>query len=51
MESMVQLMVRHQLGRELEREEVDDVVSFLRALIGVLPGEYTMQPDFTTWRM
>lgn len=45
LESMVQLMVRHQLGRKLSSDEVDDVVTFLRALTGELPGDYTAKPE------
>ncbi len=45
LESMVQLMVRHQLGRKLTHDEVDDMVTFLRSLTGVLPSEYTAAPE------
>lgn len=45
LETMVQLMVRHQLGKQLESEEVDDIVTFLRALTGELPAEYTAEPE------
>lgn len=45
LESMVQLMVRHQLGKQLTSDEVDDMVVFLRALTGELPAEYTAQPE------
>jgi cytochrome c peroxidase len=45
MESMVQLMVRHQLGRQLTSEEIDDMVVFMRSLTGVLPSEYTAEPE------
>jgi cytochrome c peroxidase len=45
LESMVQLMVRHQLGKELNDEQVDDIVTFLRALTGELPAEYTAEPE------
>lgn len=45
MESMVQLMVRHQLGRELTSDEVDTMVVFLRSLTGELPSEYTAEPE------
>lgn len=44
MESMVQLMVRHQLGKKLTLEEVDDMVTFLRSLTGELPSQYTAEP-------
>jgi cytochrome c peroxidase len=45
MESMVQLMVRHQLGKQLSSEEVDDIVTFMRSLTGVLPSEYIAEPE------
>ena len=45
MESMVQLMVRHQLGKQLTSDEVDSIVIFLRSLTGVLPSDYTAQPQ------
>ena len=45
MESMVQLMVRHQLGKQLTSEEIDYVVIFLRSLTGELPSDYTAQPQ------
>lgn len=45
MESMVQLMVRHQLGKELSSEEVDDIVVFLRSLTGELPADFTAEPE------
>lgn len=45
LESMVQLMTRHQLGKQLSHDELDDMVTFLRALTGELPSEYTAQPE------
>jgi cytochrome c peroxidase len=45
LEAMVQLMVRHQLGKELTSEQVDDIVTFLRSLTGELSSEYTAQPE------
>lgn len=45
LEAMVQLMVRHQLGKELTSEQVDDIVIFMRSLTGELPSEYTAQPE------
>jgi cytochrome c peroxidase len=44
LESMVQLMVRHQLGKKLSSEQIDDIVTFLRALTGELPADYIAQP-------
>ena len=45
LESMVQLMVRHQLGKELSSEQVDTMVIFLRSLTGELPADYTAAPE------
>lgn len=45
LEAMVQLMSRHQLGSQLESDQVDDMVVFLRALTGELPSDYTAQPE------
>lgn len=45
LESMVQLMVRHQLGKELSSEQVDTMVIFLRSLTGELPSEFTAMPE------
>ncbi|NUM43418.1 MAG: cytochrome-c peroxidase [Anaerolineales bacterium] len=45
LETMVQLMVRHQLGKELSTDQVNDIVTFLRSLTGELPGEYTAMPE------
>jgi cytochrome c peroxidase len=45
LESMVQLMMRHQLGKKLTLEEVDDMVTFLRALTGEIDAEYTAAPE------
>jgi cytochrome c peroxidase len=45
LENMVQLMVRHQLGKELSTDQVNDIVTFLRSLTGELPGEYTAMPE------
>ena len=45
MEAMVQLMVRHQLGRELTSDQVDTMVIFLRSLTGELPADYTAAPE------
>lgn len=44
LESMVQLMVRHQLGKQLSSDDVDTMVIFLRSLTGELPAEYTAAP-------
>jgi len=45
MESMVQLMVRHELGKQLTSDEIDTMVIFLRSLTGELPSDYTAQPE------
>ncbi len=45
LETMVQLMARHQLGQKLSDEDLDDMVTFLRALTGELPSDYIAQPE------
>lgn len=45
LESMVQLMARHQLGRQLSHDDLDDIVTFMRALTGEIPSEYIAQPE------
>ncbi len=46
LDDMVQLMVRHQLGKKLTSDQLDDIVTFLRALTGELPSaEYTGMPE------
>lgn len=45
LEAMVQLMSRHQLGKKLSSDQVDDIVTFLRSLTGELPSDYTVQPE------
>ena len=45
MEAMVQLMVRHQLGRELTSDQVDTMVIFLRSRTGELPADYAAAPE------
>lgn len=45
MESMVQLMVRHQLGKELTLDEVNDIVTFMRSLTGEIPMDYIAEPE------
>lgn len=45
LEAMVQLMSRHQLGKKLTADQLDDIVTFLRALTGELPSDYTVQPE------
>ncbi len=45
MESMVQLMVRHQLGKQLTSDQIDTMVIFLRSLTGELDADYTAHPE------
>lgn len=42
---MVSLMAEHQLGRELSSEEVDSIVTFLKALTGEIPKDYIQKPE------
>lgn len=45
LEDMVRIMVRHQLGKELEDDEINDMVLFLRALTGEVPADYIARPE------
>ena len=40
----VQLMARHQLGKELTREQVVSIMTFLQALTGEMPAQYVAPP-------
>ena len=44
LENAVVLMARHQLGRELKKEDVSLIVAFLKTLTGKLPTDYIKQP-------
>jgi cytochrome c peroxidase len=44
LEEAVRRMADHQLGRVLSKEEVDSIVTFLKALTGELPTEYIKEP-------
>lgn len=41
----VQLMARHQLGRELTEAQIGSIIRFLRALTGELPEPYAAAPE------
>lgn len=45
LEDMVKIMARHQLGKQLSASEVDDIVTFLRALTGEVPADYIARPE------
>lgn len=45
LEDMVKIMARHQLGKQLTASEVDDIVTFLRALTGEVPADYIARPE------
>jgi cytochrome c peroxidase len=40
----VRLMARHQLGKELTREQVASIMTFLQALTGEVPAQYVAPP-------
>jgi len=40
----VRLMARHQLGRELDEKSVNEIVSFLGALVGTVDAKYVAMP-------
>jgi cytochrome c peroxidase len=44
LEAGVQLMARHQLGRELTEEQITGILTFLGALTGEIPVEYAVAP-------
>ena len=43
---MVQIMAKHQLGRDLSDAHTADIVAFLNALTGELPMDYIAIPEF-----
>jgi cytochrome c peroxidase len=45
LEQAVTMMGRHQLGLELDKAEVEAIVSWLRSLKGTLPETYIAQPE------
>ena len=45
LEEAVQLMARHQLGRELSPADTSSIAVFLRALTGELPADYIKMPE------
>jgi cytochrome c peroxidase len=45
MDQAVTMMGRHQLGLELDKAEVEAIVSWLRSLKGTLPEAYVAQPE------
>ena len=44
LEQAVVMMARHQLGRELKKEDVSLIVAFLKTLTGPLPTAYIKKP-------
>ncbi|MCB9792490.1 MAG: c-type cytochrome [Alphaproteobacteria bacterium] len=45
LDEMVRIMGKHQLGRELEDQQVKDIVEFLGALTGTPDGDYIAKPE------
>lgn len=45
LDEAVRLMARHQLGRELDPEQVESILVFLRSLSGTIDPEYVAQPE------
>lgn len=45
LEEMVVLMGKHQLGKDLSREQVSSIVTFLHTLTGEIPMEYINPPQ------
>ncbi len=44
LEEAVTFMAWHQLGKELEERDVNDLVTFLKSLTGTLPADYIKEP-------
>ena len=44
LEKMVKLMARHQLAKELKKEQVARIVTWLKTLTGTIPAEYIKEP-------
>lgn len=44
LEEMVVLMARHQLGKQVTDQQVDDIVAFIQSLTGEIPYEYIAPP-------
>lgn len=44
LQEVVRLMAWHQLGQKLKKEQLQDVVAFLKSLTGKLPGKYIQEP-------
>ena len=40
----VRLMARHQIGKELSREQIGSIMTFLQALSGSVPAKYVVPP-------
>jgi cytochrome c peroxidase len=45
LETAVQAMAYHQLGKELPEADVTDIVAFLKSLTGEIPQEYIKKPE------
>jgi cytochrome c peroxidase len=45
LQDAIQQMANHQLGRQLSKEEVDSIETFLKALTGEMPAEYIKKPE------
>ena len=45
LETTVQAMAYHQLGKELPEADVADIVAFLKSLTGEIPQEYIKKPE------
>jgi cytochrome c peroxidase len=45
LEQAVRMMGKHQLGLDLEKNEVDAIVAWLHTLTGDLPSRYVASPE------
>lgn len=44
LEEMIALMGRHQLGKQLTPQQIEDIAAFLKSLTGKIPTEYIKRP-------
>lgn len=45
LEKSIEIMAKAELGKELKKEEVADLVAFLSTLTGTVPAQYTKAPE------
>lgn len=45
LDEAVRLMAKHQRGQELDDEQVEDIIAFLKSLTGEIPEDYIQKPE------